>query len=186
MSNCIEMIGNRYGRLTVISVENIFSNGRNRKFCKCKCDCGNYVTVRLDHISNGHTTSCGCYHKDAVSKVNKGKSTATLTHGLSKTRLYGVFRDMKTRCYNPNSLDYKNYGGRGIRICNEWLKDYTKFADWAYKNGYDENAKKMVCTIDRIDNNGNYEPTNCRWVGMGEQNRNQRKRKCEKMNLEEE
>lgn len=167
----------KYGRLTIITIHKKISGKRNRLFCECKCDCGNKIEVRLDHLKNGHTTSCGCFHKESVSKINKGKPTATLTHGLSKTRLYGVFRDMKTRCYNSHSKDYKNYGGRGIRICDEWLCDYTKFAKWAIENGYDENASKMKCTIDRIDNNGNYEPSNCRWVGMDVQNRNQRKRR---------
>ena len=81
---------------------------------------------------------------------------------------------MKTRCYNSNSPDYKNYGGRGITICEEWLKDYLSFRNWAEANGYDENAKKMQCTIDRIDVNGNYEPSNCRWVSAKIQARNKR------------
>ena len=98
-------------------------------------------------------------------------------HGLSRTRLYKVFRDMKTRCYNKNSPDYKNYGGRGISICSEWLNDYSSFKSWAEKNGYNEKAPKMQCTIDRINVNGNYEPANCRWVSIAIQNKNRRNNK---------
>jgi hypothetical protein len=98
-------------------------------------------------------------------------------HGLSRTRLYKVFRDMKTRCYNKNSPDYKDYGGRGIRICSEWLNDYLSFKSWAEENGYDEEAPKMQCTIDRIDVNGNYEPSNCRCVSIAIQNKNRRNNK---------
>ena len=84
---------------------------------------------------------------------------------------------MKTRCYNKNSPDYKDYGGRGIRICSEWLNDYLSFKSWAEENGYDEEAPKMQCTIDRIDVNGNYEPSNCRWVSIAIQNKNRRNNK---------
>jgi transcriptional regulator with XRE-family HTH domain len=89
-------------------------------------------------------------------------------------RLYQVFRNMIQRCYNPNCPDFKDYGGRGITICDEWLYDFGAFWDWAMANGYDENAKYGECTIDRIDVNGKYEPSNCRWVSMMVQNWNRR------------
>jgi hypothetical protein len=85
---------------------------------------------------------------------------------------------MKNRCYNKNSPDYKNYGGRGIKICDEWLNDFTAFNKWAFENGYDENAPKLACTIDRINNDLGYSPENCRWVDIATQNRNKRQRKA--------
>lgn len=99
------------------------------------------------------------------------------THGLSKTRLYRVFKSMKDRCFNKNNAYYKNYGGRGITICREWLDDFAAFYNWALCNGYDENAPKGECTIDRINNNGNYEPSNCRWVNNKVQQSNKRSNK---------
>ena len=114
-------------------------------------------------LVTGAVISCGC---NLIERNTK--------HNFSRTRLYKVFRDMKTRCYNQNSPDYKNYGGRGIKICDEWLNDFTAFNKWAYENGYDENAPKLACTIDRINNDLGYSPENCRWVDIATQNRNKR------------
>lgn len=96
-------------------------------------------------------------------------------HGLSNERLYHVWYGMMYRCYNPNCEGYKNYGGRGIVICDEWRNDYFAFKKWAYESGYDDKAPKGVCTIDRIDVNGNYEPSNCRWATTIQQGRNTRR-----------
>ena len=96
---------------------------------------------------------------------------------MNNKRLYCVFSNMKQRCFNKNCPDYKHYGGRGITICDEWRYDFAAFYDWAIDNGYDENAKFGECTIDRIDVNGNYEPSNCRWVSMTVQNWNRERRK---------
>lgn len=163
------LIGERFGKLTVIDYGKVLiKNGKRvRYYYKCQCDCGNTKLVRSDALKLGQK-SCGCIFSSNPTRYK---------HGLSRTRLYKVFRDMKTRCYNRNSPDYKNYGGRGICICSEWLDNYLSFKSWAEKNGYDEKAPKMQCTIDRIDVNGDYEPLNCRWVSIAIQNKNRRNNK---------
>ena len=127
----------------------------------CKCDCGNYVTVRAYSLKN-NTRSCGCLQKELTSMSKK-------THGLSKNILYSVMYSIKNRCYNKNEPSYKYYGKRGIIICNEWKNNFISFYNWAINNGY-----KKGLTIDRIDVNGNYEPNNCRWITIQEQQKNKR------------
>lgn len=92
-----------------------------------------------------------------------------------RARIWGVWSQMKNRCYNKNAPNFKNYGARGIEVCEEWRNDFKAFRNWAYANGYDENAPKMQCTLDRINNDGNYEPENCRWVTSVKQHRNKRR-----------
>jgi len=121
-------LGRRYGKLTVIAYD---KQVKNNLYFICKCDCGTIKSIQKNGLVSGGVISCGC--------ARLARST---THNLSHTRLYKVFRDMKTRCYNKNSPDYKNYGARGIKICDEWLNDFTTFRKWALENGYDENAPK--------------------------------------------
>lgn len=153
-----DLTGNRYGKLTVI--KRAYKNGSRNTYWLCKCDCGKETTVSAQHLKDGHTTSCGCVHKESL------KNSVT-THGLPKHPLYKIYKAMKERTMKEYNKRYKNYGGRGIKICDEWLNDFKAFYEWAINNGYKEGF-----TIDRVDVNGNYEPPNCRWVTWKKQENN--------------
>lgn len=168
----IDMTGMRFGRLVAVRRE---ENQGKRIMWRCKCDCGNEVVVRGENLRSGNTKSCGCIEKEHPNGFK---------HGFSKSRIEGVFLSMKQRCYNKDNYEYDNYGGRGIKICDEWLKDRASFYKWAYENGYDDNADFMECTIDRIDVNKGYSPDNCRWVDRFTQANNTRKNKYFSLNGE--
>lgn len=165
MGSVIDMTGEKYGRLTVISYIPI-SRGKSKWLCQC--DCGNETFVTRSNLVMGKIRSCGCMKKEMIGNLNK-------KHGMRHTRLYRIWLNMKTRCHNPNYKESDRYMERGISICSEWDDDFTKFYEWSMNNGYADNL-----TIDRINNDGNYEPSNCRWVTRSVQNRNRGKRRWAK------
>lgn len=145
-------IGDRYGRLVIVSepYSERSPSGQLKRKVRCRCDCGTEKVYFLDLIRRGHTVSCGCYNSELITKRR-------LKHGLYNERIYHIYRTMLSRCYNKNNIRFKDYGGRGITVCQEWKIDFNNFLEWSYKNGYNESL-----TLDRIDNNNNYHPNNCR------------------------
>lgn len=154
MGNVKDITGMRFNMWTVLEFSHMNKSGA--AMFKCRCDCGTEKIVNGYTLRRGASKSCGCYRPPVSG------------HTRHDERLYGVWCGIRDRCNNPKSKYYSRYGGRGIKLCKEW-NDYEEFKKWAYENGYDDQAKKYECTIDRINNDGDYEPDNCEWHNQKQQ-----------------
>lgn len=165
-----DLTGRKFGRLTVCGMAG--RGNSNQILWECKCDCGGSAIVPTCHLNSGHTKSCGCYREEKATETG----AKFIKHGMKKTRMYAIWRTMKRRCQDTNNL---NYGGRGIKVCEEWENSFEAFRDWAMANGYRDDL-----TIERKDSNGDYCPENCRWATMVEQQNNKRNNRILTLNGE--
>ena len=155
-------IGEKFNRLTILKEVEKNKRGARQFLCRCDCDDETLIVVPLNHLRSGHTKSCGCL------KIEKAIKDST-KHELCGHSLYSVWSGIKDRCLNKNNTNYESYGGRGIKICDEWINDFSVFYKWAIDAGWEEGLD-----TDRINNDGNYEPSNCRFVTYQQNNENKR------------
>ena len=169
MANKHNLSGQRFGRLTALYT--VPNNNYHTRW-HCICDCGKTKDVLQQNLENGHVRSCGCLHternKEKITAFNSSMNRES--HNETKTKLYHIWIGMKSRCYAPQSTAYKNYGGRGITVCQEWKNSFLSFKQWALSHGFSDDL-----SIDRINVNGDYSPENCRWVSNSIQQFNKRK-----------
>lgn len=156
----VDIAGQTFGNLKVIRR---VGSKWGHSLWECQCKCGAICTRTANQLTQNANVSCGCM-------TSVAQRNSRYYHGQTGTRLYRIWKAMKTRCTNPNISYFKYYGGKGVSVCEEWTNSFDSFQDWALSHGYADNL-----TIDRIDGDGNYEPSNCRWVTMTVQNRNKKK-----------
>lgn len=171
-ANFEDLTGQRFGRLVVVRFLNANERTTRQYDWWCKCDCGKEIKASANKLKQGLQQSCGCLKEEMKPRIGE----ITRKYKYSNKRLYGVYKAMIDRCYNPKCNKYYNYGGRGITVCDEWQGNngYDTFAEWALSTGYDKYAKHGVCTLERCDVNGNYTPDNCKWITNQEQQNNKR------------
>ena len=178
MGKVKDITGQKFGRLTVVKQNgftNINKHGSRYAKWLCKCDCGNYCEMDTGTLKREGNHSCGCLAKEHLLDMSK----KNITHGMTGSRLLGCRKGMLSRCYRKKDIHYRAYGGRGIKVCDEWKTDAKAFVDWALSHGYRDDL-----TIERVNVNGNYEPSNCTWIPMSEQYKNKQSN-CKKQPLPE-
>lgn len=159
MAKDSEMIGKKFGRLTVVSrAGSEKGKGLSRKLWNCVCECGKHKIVNTHALTSGCVRSCGCLSREARKRLRLDAATRN-----EHIHLRMVWKSIKQRCYNHNHPEYKNYGGKGVRMYDEWLNNSKAFIEWGLKNGY-----SIGLDVDRIDSNGNYEPSNCQFLTRSE------------------
>jgi hypothetical protein len=157
----IDIMGEKFGKLTVLKRDN--DRNGNIVYWLCVCGCGKQISTTSYRLRKGKVKSCGCSRYEYIGKANK-------THGMSKTRIHKIWCHINERCNTKTHKQYSDYGGRGIKVYDEWSNNFSAFLNWAKENGYKDNL-----TIDRIDNDGDYRPDNCRWTDKFTQQNNQRR-----------
>ena len=165
-----DLSGQQFGRLRVVHFVPKNERESPRKKWLCKCECGNYIQTEAAKLNSGHTCSCGCLkneYKESIRNLNR-------KYNCTNKRLESVYYSMIHRCYFPNDRSYHNYGGRGITVCDEWKDNFDSFAEWAFSNGYNPDAKRGNCTLERLNVNKGYCPNNCCWITNKQQQNNRR------------